>query len=204
MSTAVSPAVQRRRFCDPGATPAEAALAERLLALLLAQDGSTTRLCETVAGGPVTLLLAHQSITSQVPEYVRDALPGACFIERFTSLAAHGEVMMDNLAYVALDGLAPDLRRDLEGGVAPIGHLLARMFVRRHPLQARHAAPALQERLWSVLGMPDAGASRAYGVITPEGPRMVIAETFRRGMLMDRRNAARVKSTRRDPWPPGT
>ena len=34
--------------------------------------------------------------------------------------------------------------------------------------------------------MPDAGATRSYRIVTPEGPRMLIAETYRRGMLMDR------------------
>jgi len=36
---------------------------------------------------------------------MRRQLPGTRFIERITSLVAHGEVMMDNLTYIALDGL---------------------------------------------------------------------------------------------------
>jgi hypothetical protein len=81
-----------------------------------------------------------------------------------------------------LEGLQADVRRDLEAGVMPIGHLLARLWVRRRFLEP---VPALFERLWSVAGgLPDAGASRLYCIATPEGPRMLIAETFRRGMLM--------------------
>jgi len=150
--------------------------------LLLAQDGSTTRLCETIAGGPVTLQVLRQGISADVPDIVRSVLPGTMFIERFTCLAARGEVMMDNLAYIALDGLAADLRRDLEDGTLPIGHLLARLWVRRARLDG--PTDPLQARLWSVAGLPDEAATRSYSIATPEGPRMVIAETYRRGMLM--------------------
>lgn len=154
-----------------------------MLQLLLAQDGSTTRLCETIAGGPVALQVLEQRVVHVVPGEVHDALPGSSFIERITCLAAHGQVMMDNLSYIALDGLPADLRRDLESGSVPIGHLLARLWVRRAFLDA---APTMYERLWNVVGQPDPDASRAYCIATPEGPRMLIAETYRRGMLMER------------------
>ena len=173
--------MQRERFDDPKAAPADAAHAQRILTLLLAQDGSTTRLCETIARGPVDLLVLRQEVTSEVPAIVREVLPGTQFIERVTSLAAHGQVMMDNIAYIALDGLSGDLRRDLEDGTLPIGHLLARLWVRRARLPD---ATALQDRLWGLVGQPDAPATRAYSITTPEGARMVIAETYRRGMLM--------------------
>ena len=159
-----------------------------MLQLLLAQDGSTTRLCETIAGGPVSLHVIEQRVVNEVPAEVRAALPGTGFIERITCLAAHGEVMMDNLSYIALDGLPADVRRDLEAGVMPIGHLLARLWVRRAFLDA---APALYERLWAAAGwLRDAAASRTYCIVTPDGPRMLIAETYRRGMLMERAAAA--------------
>ncbi|MBI5277778.1 MAG: DUF98 domain-containing protein [Burkholderiales bacterium] len=152
-----------------------------MLQLLLAQDGSTTRLCEAIAAGPVTLHMIEQQIVGTVPAEVRAVLPGARFLERITCLAAHGEVLMDNLSYIALDGLAPDVRRDLEDGVMPIGHLLSRMWVRRSILDAK---PSLYAKLWGAVGLPDLDASRTYCISTPEGPRMVISETFRRGMLM--------------------
>ena len=173
---------QRERFHQPSDSPAKAAKARGLLQLLLAQDGSTTRLCETIAHGPVTLHVIAQRVVETVPALVRCALPGARFIERITFLAAHGQVMMDNLSYIALDGLEPDIRRDLESAAMPIGHLLARMWVRRSFLDA---APALYERLWNEVGLPDPEASRSYSIATPDGPRMLIAETYRHGMLME-------------------
>jgi chorismate-pyruvate lyase len=90
---------------------------------------------------------------------------------------------MDNLAYIALQGLDEPLQRELEAGQAPIGHLLARLWVRR---EAVPGAGVLHDRLWNAVGTPDPAATRAYRIVTPEGPRMLIAETYRRGMLMDR------------------
>lgn len=148
----------------------------------MAQDGSTTRLCEAVAGGPVQLQLLHQQATRQVPAAVREHLPGDAFIERITCLAAHGEVLMDNLAYIALEGLPSDIERDLRAGTLPIGHLLARLWVRREPLPLDDSLTA---RLWDAVGSPDASATRSYRIVTPEGPRMLITETWRRGMLME-------------------
>lgn len=157
--------------------------ARHVLRLLLAQDGSTTRLCEAVAGGPVALHVLHQRATADVPDLVRRHLAGEQFIERITFLAAHGEVLMDNLAYIALDGLDAGIERDLRAGTLPIGHLLARMWVRREPIAG---AQPLCEQLWNAVGLPDEAATRSYRIVTAEAPRMVIAETYRRGMLMDR------------------
>jgi chorismate-pyruvate lyase len=180
MSSTLSTIPARREpFFDAASSPVAA---RRLLQLLLAQDGSTTRLCETIAGGPVALQVLHQAPTADVNELVHRQLPGTRFIERITSLVAHGEVMMDNLAYIALEGLDASLQRDLEAGEAPIGHLLARLWVRREGVPG---AGALHERLWRTVGVPDAVATRAYRIVTPEGPRMLIVETYRRGMRMD-------------------
>ncbi|HEV7915110.1 MAG TPA: chorismate pyruvate-lyase family protein [Albitalea sp.] len=183
MSSNSSPSFRRDCFIDPGAGAAQAAHARHTLRLLLAQDGSTTRLCEAVAAGPITLQVLHQAPVTEVPAIVREALPGDRFIERITSLAAHGEVMMDNLTYIALQGLDVSLQRELEAGQVPIGHLLSRLWVRRESVPA---SPALQQRLWSSVGAPDPAATRAYRIVTPEGPRMLIAESYRRGMLMQR------------------
>ena len=174
------PALQRERYRDPLAPPERAAHAGGLLSLLLAQNGSTTRLCETLAGSPVTLHLLHQAVDGPVPDLVRGELPGTRFIERITCLAAHGQVMTDNLVYVALDGLDAGLQRDLDQGRVPIGHLLAGAFTHRRFIAATHD---LLERLWRVVGLPDAAASRAYGLATAQGLHMLIVETFRRGML---------------------
>ena len=42
---------------------------------------------------------------------------------------------------------------------------------------------ALADRLWQFVGLPDPAAARAYAIVTPERPRMVIAEVWRGGML---------------------
>lgn len=170
----------RRLFADPD----ESRETSQLLRLLLAQDGSTTRLCEAVADGPVGLHVLSQHTLADVPAVVRQQLPGDRFIERITFLAAHGEVMMDNLAYIALDGLDPSIERDLRAGTLPIGHLLARLWVRR---EAVADAQELPRRLWDAVGLPDPPATRCYRILTPDGPRMLIAETYRRGMRMETR-----------------
>ena len=137
---------------------------------------------EKFAGGPVELVLMEQRSVDQVLPTVSQQLPGRCFIERITSLVAHGEVMTDNLVYVAHDGLAPALREGLESGRAPIGRLLGQRFVRREFLAA--GTQALHQRLWRAVGLPDATATRTYRIDTPEGPCMLITETYRRGMRM--------------------
>ena len=133
--------------------------------------------------GRVALHVLHQQVPNDVPAIVREQLPGHRFIERITCLAAHGEVLMDNLSYIALDVGLQAVERDLHAGTLPIGHLLARWWVRREAILMPQEIP---ERLWSATGLPDADATRSYRILTPESPRMLICETYRRGMLMDR------------------
>lgn len=177
----------RECFRQPGLPSGQAADELRTLRLLLAQDGSTTRLCETVAGGPVQLYVPHQAVTAVVPAIVRERLPGSLFIERRVCLAAHGQALMDNLSYIALDGLPHDVRRDLDAGSAPIGHLLERLWVRRvfDPV-GDDSAEALRQKLWQACGRPDPEATRTHTLHTPDGPLMLITETWRRGMLLAR------------------
>jgi chorismate-pyruvate lyase len=182
----------RECFHDPAATPAQRAHAHALLRLLIAQDGSATRLCEAIAGGPLELQV-RQAVPAAVPPVVHAHLPGQVFIERYSCIGARGRVMMDNLVYVALDGLDAGLRAGLEGGTTPIGHLLEALWVRRAPLAADAAAP-LYERLWGETGLPDPEAARAYTIRTPEGHLFLIAETFRRGMLMSSEVAAQPRA----------
>ena len=174
---------ERQRFHDALDSPAQTSHAGILLEILLAQDGSTTRLCETIAKGSVALQVVEQRIVHALPAQLSGALTGVSFIERITYLAAHGQVMMDNLSYIALDRLPVDVRRDLENAVMPIGHLLSRLWVRRALLDAAPTS-TLYDRLWGAVGMPDPEASRVYCICTPEGPLMLITETYRRGMLM--------------------
>ena len=157
--------------------------ARRLLDVLLAQDGSTTRVCEAIAGGRISLHVARQGVTADVPAPVRRALPCAQYLERYSTLAAHGQVLMDNLTFIALDGLDPAVHAGLEAGTAPIGHLLESLWTRRQRLP-RADLDVLGPLLWNEFGLPDPVASRAYLINTPEGPRFLIAETYRRGMRM--------------------
>jgi chorismate-pyruvate lyase len=181
MSPDLSQALAREPFLAASTPTAELGCQRRILDLLLAQDGSTTRLCETVAGGPVALHVMAQRATRDVPAVVQAALPDSALIERCTCLASRGSVMMDNLAYIAVDRLPADLRCELAAGKTPIGHILGRLWIRREPM-----APDLEllGRLWRVVGVPDVAASRCYAIVGPEGRLMVIAETFRRGMLV--------------------
>lgn len=162
-----------------------------LLRALLAQDGSTTRVCQAIAGEPLHLEVVRQGLVEAVPEVVHALLPGQRFMERATFLAARGEVMMDNLVYVAVEALSPELRAGLEGGSIPIGRLLDTLWVRRRALPRGADAGALFARLWAIFGAQDASASRAYTIESPEGPLFLIAECYRRGMRMEPGGAGR-------------
>jgi chorismate-pyruvate lyase len=166
--------VQRRRFPD---APEQA----RLLRVLLAQDGSTTRLCEALAGGAVRVLLHRQERTREVPAAVRAALGGGSeWLERITSLCdANGRVLMDNLTFTRLDAVPQSFIDGLDRGQAPVGHLLASLYVRRQPL---HAEPEVTQLLWEAVGEPDPAASRAYRIVTDAGPFMYIFEAYRAGL----------------------
>jgi chorismate-pyruvate lyase len=151
-----------------------------LLRLLLALDGSTTRICEALAQGPVALDLLHQRQTTDVPAAVREQLGGDAWLERVTSLHAHGQVQMDNLSYTRLDAVPAWFLQALQAGDAPIGHLLKQLFVQRETLPG---SPEIEQALWRHVGTPDPLASRCYRVVTEPGPLMLIFETFRRGMV---------------------
>ena len=150
-----------------------------LLRMLLALDGSTTRLCEAVAQAPVELLLLHQRQTQEAPSIVREQLGGSAWLARVTSLHAHGRVLMDNLSYTRLDAVPPWFLEGLDSGRAPIGHLLQHLYVRR---EAVASSPELSQQLWDQVGAPDPRASRSYRVVTPDGPLMLIFEAYRAGM----------------------
>jgi chorismate-pyruvate lyase len=159
--------------------PADAAHAP-LLRLLLAQDGSTTRICEALTGAAVQVVLHHQAATRDVPAAVRDQLGGNAWLERVTSLCADDAVMMDNLSYTRLDAVPKWFLAELERGAAPIGHLLDQLFVKRESVEA---PPELRARLWNVVGEIDERASRSYRIVTPDGPLMLIFESFRAAMV---------------------
>lgn len=181
MSVVGEVGVQRRRFLD-GLSAEQRVAAAPWLALHLAQDGSATRLCETQAGGPVSLIVHDQCVTTEVPPEVRAHLPGTHFIERCVSLVHRGEVMMDNLSWIAVATAPADVRDDLLAGRLPIGHLLQRLWIRRAPLPQDQAKP-LWPHLWRRCGEVDEGSVRSYVIATPDGPAMLITECFRQGLL---------------------
>ena len=122
-----------------------------LLRVLLGQDGSTTRLCEVIAGGPVELHLNSQTRVEAVPDGVLEFLGGTSWIERITSLHFAGRVMMDNLTWTRVDKIPAEFADDLERGKLPVGRLLDRLFVKRQKIQAS----SLGEILWTATGLPD-------------------------------------------------
>jgi chorismate-pyruvate lyase len=151
-----------------------------LLRMLLALDGSTTRVCEALACGPVQLQLLHQAQTIEVPVAVREQLGGQSWLVRVTSLHARGHVLMDNLSYTRLDAVPAWFLSQLEQGQAPIGHLLERLFVRREKVPG---SPELAQQLWQLVQQPDVRASRHYRISTPEGALMQIFEVYRAGIV---------------------
>lgn len=157
--------------------------------LLLAQDGSTTRTCSAMCGRPVKVLLHYQHRTAEVPRTVASQLGGSQWLERVTSLVADDRVLMDNLSYTRLDAVPDWFLRGLDEGEAPIGHLLARLFVQRQTIESE---PALEAGLWKVVGLPDHRTSRAYRIVTPEGPLMLIFEVFRGALVPDAERAVAI------------
>ena len=153
-----------------------------LLRALMALDGSTTRVCEAIAQAPMTVQLLSQQQTDSVPPGVREQLGGERYLHRVTSLHAHGRVLMDNLSYTRLDAVPDWFLAKLDEGVAPIGHLLQKLFVQREPLRS---TPEIESALWQHVGHPDLRASRCYRIVTERGPLMLIFETFRSGMVVD-------------------
>lgn len=96
---------QRQRFHHGSDSPALVAQASSVLQLLLAQDGSTTRLCETIARGPVALHVMEQRIVNAVPTEVRFALPGCSAAQlnklRLLSLSREHVRSHDAATYIA-------------------------------------------------------------------------------------------------------
>jgi chorismate-pyruvate lyase len=170
----------RRRYKE-GLSPGNPAAvwADAWLRILLAQDGSATLICETIAQGPVRLDVMHQVVTGNVPPDVKIHLSGEEFIERHVCISFRDEVMMDNLSYIALDTIDPELRGYLEAGISPIGHIFDRRWTRKKPLPS---LASVQRRLWERSGQPDPSAVRSYLLEMPHGTCMLITETFRAGM----------------------
>jgi chorismate-pyruvate lyase len=153
--------------------------ASSLLRVLLGQDGSTTRLCEVIAGEPVELRLHSQVRVETVPDQVLELLGGHSWLERITSLHVAGQVMMDNLTWTRLDRVPHEFADDLERGELPVGRLLDRLFVKRQVIEGS----GLGQTLWAISGVPDPHASRAYTISSQTGALMLVFETYRAEMF---------------------
>lgn len=151
-----------------------------ILAILLAQDGSTTRLLEAITGERIRVHIIDQQLAQALPAELDGLLPGKRFLRRLTSLEVRGQVLLDSLSYIALEVLPPPVVKKLEEGTQPIGHVLRLIWTRR---KMRHPDAALLQDLWRTVGLADAIASRTFCIETPRAPCLLLAETFRRGVL---------------------
>lgn len=160
---------------------ATTAWADAWLEVLIIQDGSATLLSETIAHSSIRLDIVHQAVTDDVPDEVRRYLSGRTFLERQVCMSHNGEVMMDNLSFIALDSIDAELRTRLEEGIVPIGHIFSTRWIRKRPVEN---VPTVQNRLWERSGLPDPQAVRSYLLEMPETTCMLITETFRAGMRL--------------------
>ena len=149
-----------------------------LLKLLLAQDGSTTKLCEAISASEVSLFVHAQSRVETVPEVVIQKLGGTSWLKRVTGLHSESRVLMDNLTFTRLDRVPAWFTADLERGLSPVGHLLEKLFVRRERI---NSTSELERVLFEIVGFPDSNSSRAYTLNTEEGALMLVFETYRAG-----------------------
>ena len=179
MDSPHNPRLLRQKYFSAADSSERTECARALLRLFLLQDGSTTRLCETMARDRLTVHVLEQAVVHELPAHLAGALPGCSFLRRITALEMQKQVLLDSISYIALDALDADNVARLEAGTTPIGHVLATLWTKR---SFRSEDVALFDEFWRVVGQADAQASRSYTVCTPQGPCMVIAETFRRGI----------------------
>lgn len=172
---------QRETFLGASDHPATAAWANFVLQLLIAQDGSTTRLLEALAGCAISVRVHQQGVVPVLPAQLEGVLHGGRFLRRVVSLEAHGHVVLDSLSYTAIDALPHALTRELQEGIRPIGKVLSGLWTQR---TFRSEDTELFGELWESVGCPDPQASRSSCIHTPAGPCVILAETFRRGVLM--------------------
>jgi chorismate-pyruvate lyase len=153
---------------------------ETIRALLLAQDGSTTSLLESLGRAEVCVHVIDQHVVEKLPFELDGELPGTRFLRRLASLCANGHVLLDSLSYTAVDVLPRSVSLELVEGAKPIGHVLSGLWTRR---EFRDRYSGLLEELWDAVGDPDPQSSRTMCISTPRAPCMLLAETFRGGVL---------------------
>jgi chorismate-pyruvate lyase len=158
---------------------------DRLLRLLLAQDGSTTRICEAILGG-IELAVHRQELIEDPPEEAAEVLGAGALLERFTSLHRNGRVAMDNLVLTRPDSLAVGFRGALLDGRVPVGRLLSGSLLRRRSVDSPRLLARLLTRLAAAgCGPVDLRGSRLYVVEGEDGLVLLIAETYRAALAED-------------------
>ncbi len=123
-------------------------------------------------------MLHSQVRVETVPEVVMDKLGGTSWLQRITSLHSESRVLMDNLTFTRLDRVPNWFVADLEHGLAPVGYLLEKLFVRRERIKSTFD---LEQVLFETVRFPDSGSSRAYTINTEDGAVMLVFETYRAG-----------------------
>jgi len=153
---------------------------QAIRALLLAQEGSTTRLLQTLCRNDISVQVIDQQVVDKLPIALDGELPGTRFLRRLSSLHAGGHVLLDSFSYTALDVLPTLVASELIEGTRPIGHVFSHLWTRR---TFRGGDADLLESLWAEVGDPDPPSSRTLFIHTPRAPCMLLAETFRGGVL---------------------
>lgn len=133
-----------------------------------------------MAGCDLTVHVIEQERVHALPAQLEGSLPGTSFLRRLTTLEARNNVLLDCVAFIAVQTLPCEVVSALEEGIRPIGHLLSQLWMRR---VFREPDPETLEQLWATFGVPDPRAARSSLIVTPAGPCMVLAEVFRRGVL---------------------
>lgn len=172
--------LRRERFSQESDASCQATLARTVLGMLLHQDGSTTRLLETMAGCDLTVHVIEQERVHALPAQLKGILPGTSFLRRLTTLEARSNVLLDCVAFIAIETLPCEVASALEDGIHSIGQLLSQLWTRR---VFREPDPEILAQLWATFSVPDPLAARSSLIVTPAGPCMVLAEVFRRGVL---------------------
>lgn len=173
--------LHREIFHDSEPRPSdETAKEAATLQSLIERQDPMTPLLESIAGEKITVHILAQDVVQQVPSALSSCLKGNSFLRRMVSLEARGYVLLDSLSYIDIEVLPFDARQRLLDGIDPIGHVLSGLWTER---SFRRNDTELLEELWATVGHADARASRSTCIHTLAGPSIILAETFRRGVL---------------------
>ncbi|URZ14568.1 chorismate pyruvate-lyase family protein [Clostridium felsineum] len=100
-----------------------------LVDIILKNDGSTTRLLETLVGNTITVGVDSQNVISKgkLPEEVNDYFKrDTQYLFRVVSLYYNGEVLSNNVVVAEVNKLNYELNSQLEKGQIPLGKLISK------------------------------------------------------------------------------